>query len=49
MTDPSDPKYGMLLHGCYDKPGEYGTDNELVWSNYYLAYALSERSKADRQ
>lgn len=38
----------MLLHGCYDKPGEYGTDSERIWSDYYLAYALSEKIQQDR-
>lgn len=31
---------GMLLHGCYSKPKNYAYDNELIWSDYYLAMAL---------
>jgi len=31
---------GMLIHGCYSKPKNYVYDNELIWSDYYLAYAL---------
>ena len=48
VTDPDDDRYGMLLHGCYDKPGGYGIDNELIWSDYYLAYALSEKTRTER-
>lgn len=33
---------GMVLHGCYNKPGEYATDNEHIWTDYYVAYALHE-------
>jgi len=40
ITDADDPRRGMVRHGCYDKPGEYATDNELIWTNYYVAYAL---------
>ena len=32
---------GMLLHGCYSKPKNYAYDNELIWSDYYLAMALN--------
>jgi len=40
VTDPDDPRYGMLFQGCYNRPGEFATDNELIWSDYYLAYTL---------
>lgn len=33
---------GMVLHGCYNKPGDYATDNEHIWTDYYVAYALHE-------
>ncbi|MFB6105571.1 MAG: glycoside hydrolase family 88 protein [Halobacteriaceae archaeon] len=42
VTDAEDDRRGMVLHGCYDKPGEYATDNELVWTDYYVAYALHD-------
>lgn len=40
VTDHGDRR-GMILHGCYDGPGEYATDNELIWTDYYVAYALA--------
>lgn len=33
-------KNGMLLHGCYSMPKNYAFDNELIWSDCYLALAL---------
>lgn len=42
MTDPDHPCYGGLLHGCFNAPGDYATDNELIWSDYYLSYMLHE-------
>lgn len=36
----SDDRRGAVLHGCYDRPGEYATDAELIWTEYYLAAAL---------
>lgn len=43
VTDPDAPNYGAVLHGCFNKPGEYATDNELIWTNYYLLYTLCRR------
>jgi unsaturated chondroitin disaccharide hydrolase len=40
VTDDGDDRYGMVLHGCYDRPSEYAVDNELVWTDYYVAKAL---------
>jgi unsaturated chondroitin disaccharide hydrolase len=40
MTDPDDDRYGMVQHGCYNRPGGFGDDNELVWTDYYVASAL---------
>ena len=31
---------GMLMHGCFSRPKNYAYDNELIWSDYYLAYVL---------
>jgi unsaturated chondroitin disaccharide hydrolase len=31
---------GAVRHGCYDGPGAYATDAELIWTTYYLATAL---------
>lgn len=41
VLDPDDDRRGMVLHGCYNEPGGYATDNELIWTNYYVAYALA--------
>lgn len=40
VTDPNHPCYGGVLHGCFNQPGGYATDNELVWTDYYLAATL---------
>jgi unsaturated chondroitin disaccharide hydrolase len=40
ISNVTDPRYGMLIHGCYSRPKNYAYDNELIWSNYYLAFAL---------
>lgn len=40
VTDPDDDRRGAVCHGCYDKPGEYATDNELIWTDYYVAFAV---------
>ena len=40
VTDADDPRRGMVLHGCYEKNAEYATDNELIWTDYYVAYTL---------
>lgn len=31
---------GMLLEGCFNGPSGYADRNELIWSDYYLAYTL---------
>ncbi|MFC7020787.1 MULTISPECIES: glycoside hydrolase family 88 protein [Haloarcula] len=40
-TDPDDPARGRVEHGCFNRPGGYATDTELVWSTYYLAETLA--------
>lgn len=42
VTDPDDPRYGMVQHGCFVRPSEFAMDNELVWTDYYVAYALHD-------
>lgn len=36
VTDDPDRR-GMVLHGCYNYPGDYAVDNELVWTDFYVA------------
>lgn len=43
VTDAAADNYGAVLHGTYNKPGDYGVDTELIWTNYYVAYALRQR------
>jgi len=31
---------GAIEHGCYVKPSEYAVDNELIWTQYYVAWTL---------
>ncbi|GGN88659.1 glycoside hydrolase family 88 protein [Haloarcula pellucida] len=42
VTDPSDPRYGRVQHGCFNRPGDYAVDTELVWTQYYLASTLAQ-------
>lgn len=41
ITDPEDARHGMVTDGCYNYPSEFATDNELVWTDYYVARAVS--------
>ncbi|WP_276272291.1 glycoside hydrolase family 88 protein [Haloarcula litorea] len=41
VTDDADPQYGGVLHGCFNAPGGYATDNELVWTDYYVARTVA--------
>jgi unsaturated chondroitin disaccharide hydrolase len=41
VTDADDPRYGRLLHGCFNRPGRYADDHELVWTTYYAATAVA--------
>ncbi|WP_254271309.1 glycoside hydrolase family 88 protein [Haloarcula marina] len=41
VTDAQDPSYGRVEQGCFNRPGEYAVDTELVWTQYYVAEALS--------
>jgi unsaturated chondroitin disaccharide hydrolase len=38
--DPSRGDPGAILHGCYRFPSRVAVDNELIWSNFYVALAL---------
>jgi unsaturated chondroitin disaccharide hydrolase len=38
---------GMVLHGCYNGPAGYATDDELLWTDYYLMATLYERVAGD--
>ncbi|MCU4975450.1 glycoside hydrolase family 88 protein [Halobacteria archaeon AArc-m2/3/4] len=40
VTDSDATHYGAIEHGCFNKPGEYATDAELIWSNYYVARTI---------
>lgn len=40
VTEPENDHYGAILHGCYNKPGGYAIDNELIWTDYYVAFTL---------
>lgn len=42
VTDPDDDRYGAVLHGCFDRPGDYAVDTELLWTNYYLARTVHD-------
>ncbi|MFP8953479.1 glycoside hydrolase family 88 protein [Natrialbaceae archaeon A-arb3/5] len=48
VTNPDAPNYGAVEHSCFNKPGEYATDTEHVWTDYYVARAV-ERELTDRE
>jgi unsaturated chondroitin disaccharide hydrolase len=39
-TDVDDDRRGMVLQGCYSMPGDYAIDNELIWTDFYVARSL---------
>lgn len=41
-----DQPAGRLLEGCFNGPSGYADRHELIWSAYYLAYALHRRLSA---
>jgi unsaturated chondroitin disaccharide hydrolase len=40
VIDKDDDRHGMVTETCYNRPGEYVTENEVVWTDYYVAAAL---------
>lgn len=48
VTDRDAPNYGAVEHSCFNKPGEYATDTEHVWTDYYVARAV-ERELDERR
>lgn len=42
VLDADSDRHGMVEQTCFNKPGEYVTANETVWTDYYVAYALAE-------
>lgn len=48
VDDPTDERYGMITRGCFNKPGEFAVNNELIWTNYYVSYTLKELLECER-
>ena len=42
VTDPDAPNYGAVLHGCFNRPGEYAANHELLWTDYYVAETAAQ-------
>ncbi|WP_436926149.1 glycoside hydrolase family 88 protein [Halosimplex amylolyticum] len=40
VTDPDAPNVGAVRHGCFNRPGDYAVDDELIWTTYYVARTL---------
>lgn len=40
VLDEASNQYGMILEGCYNYPSDYATENELIWTDYYVAQLL---------
>ncbi|MGH2453785.1 MAG: hypothetical protein ACRDF5_08480 [bacterium] len=38
---------GMLLHGCFNRPGRVFADHELIWGDHYLMEALYVLHRAE--
>jgi len=47
VTERDAPNRGAVLHGCFNRPGRYADDNELLWTNYYVARTID--ALRDRQ
>lgn len=41
VTDEDAPNRGAVRHGCFNRPGRYADDNELLWTNYYVASTVN--------
>ncbi|MEY7851771.1 glycoside hydrolase family 88 protein [Natrarchaeobius sp. A-rgal3] len=41
-TDPDAPNYGAVEQGCFNAPGEYATNTELIWTDYYVARLVED-------
>jgi hypothetical protein len=48
ILDATDDRYGMVTHSCYNKPGEYVTAHETIWTDFYVAAAI-DAALAGRQ
>lgn len=42
VTDADADDFGMVRHGCFNRPGDYAVDAELIWTHYYVAYTLHD-------
>ena len=40
ILDADANRRGAVLQGCFNAPGDYATNAELIWTNYYVARAL---------
>lgn len=40
VTDEDAHNHGAVLHGCFNRPGRYADDHELLWTNYYVAATI---------
>ncbi len=40
VTDADANNRGAVLHGCFNRPGRYADDHELLCTNYYVAAAI---------
>lgn len=45
VTDPEAPNRGAVLQGCFNRPGGYADQNELLWTDYYVAVTVSDLIK----
>lgn len=41
VTDPDASTYGSLHEGCFNRPGRYADNNELIWADYYTAVTVA--------
>lgn len=48
ILDSADDRYGMVTDSCYNKPGEYVTNHETIWTDYYVAAAIDASLSRDQ-
>ena len=49
VWEPSAGNTGGVLHGCYRYPERVAVDNELIWSDFYVAAALDLATSHPRE
>ena len=46
LTKGEPSRAGLLLHGCYNKPGGVAVDSSLIWGDYFYVESLTKIERA---